>query len=90
MRGALTGRGLANQIHALVDANGIPIRLKLTKGQAHDGCSALGMLELMSEGQMLLADRAYDNDGLRHKLAIKSAWANIKPMPGRVRIPAFS
>ena len=28
--------GLTTKIHALVDANGLPILLKLTAGQAHD------------------------------------------------------
>mgnify|MGYP006208386507 CR=1 FL=1 len=28
--------GLTTKIHALVDANGLPILLKLTEGQAHD------------------------------------------------------
>jgi len=31
---------LTTKIHALVDANGLPIALKLTEGQAHDGKSA--------------------------------------------------
>jgi len=32
--------GLTTKIHALVDACGLPIALKLTEGQAHDGSSA--------------------------------------------------
>ena len=32
--------GLTTKIHALVDADGLPIALKLTEGQAHDGRSA--------------------------------------------------
>ena len=36
--------GLTTKIHALVDANGLPILLKLTAGQAHDGRSAADML----------------------------------------------
>jgi transposase len=32
--------GLTTKIHALVDANGLPIALKLTEGQAHDGRAA--------------------------------------------------
>jgi transposase len=82
--------GLTTKIHALVDANGLPILLKLTEGQAHDGRSAADMLAHMGEGQILLADRAYDSDALRQSLADRGAWANIKPMPNRVRIPAFS
>ena len=82
--------GLTTKIHALVDANGNPIALKLTEGQAHDGKSARDMLDQIGAGQILLADRAYDSDALRKILAERGAWANVKPMPGRVNIPAFS
>ena len=82
--------GLTTKIHALVDANGNPITLKLTAGQAHDGRSATDMLAGISTGQILLADRAYDSDALRKTLAERGAWANVKPMPRRVNIPAFS
>jgi transposase len=82
--------GLTTKIHALVDANGRPIVIKLTEGQAHDGRSAEDMLGGIGDGQILLADRAYDSDGLRKILAERGAWANVKPMPRRVRIPAFS
>jgi transposase len=37
-----------------------------------------------------LADRAYDSDALRQTLADRGAWANVKPMPGRVNVPVFS
>jgi transposase len=82
--------GLTTKIHALVDANGLPILLKLTEGQAHDGRSAADMLDDIGEGQILLADRAYDSDNLRSTLAERRAWANVKPMPNRKNIPAFS
>ena len=82
--------GLTTKIHALVDANGLPIALKLTAGQAHDGKSAQDMLSTVREGDILLADRAYDSNALRTEMAARGAWANIKPMPGRRRKPAFS
>jgi transposase len=82
--------GLTTKIHALVDANGLPITLKLTAGQAHDGRSAADMLTEIGGDQVLLADRAYDSDALRKSLADRGAWANIKPMPNRKNIPAFS
>jgi len=68
--------GLTTKIHAVVDADGLPIALKLTPGQAHDGRSADGLLESLDAGDILLADRG--------------AWANIKPMPNRKNVPAFS
>jgi transposase len=82
--------GLTTKIHALVDANGLPIALKLTEGQAHDGPSAADMLGNIGEGQILLADRAYDSNALRQDLANRGAWANVKPMSRRVNIPPFS
>ena len=51
--------GLTTKIHALVDAAGLPIVLKLTEGQAHDGQSAEDILETLTDGTILLADRAY-------------------------------
>lgn len=75
--------GLTTKIHALVDANGLPVVLKLTAGQAHDGRSAADMLENIGEGQVLLADRAYDSDALRGELAKRGAWANIPSIPAR-------
>jgi transposase len=82
--------GLTTKIHALVDACGLPIALKLTEGQAHDGRSAQDMLGTLDAGQILLADRAYDSDTLRETLAERGAWANIRAMPGRKTKPAFS
>ena len=82
--------GLTTKIHALVDACGLPIALKLTEGQAHDGRSADDMLGSVVAGNILLADRAYDCDALRQTLTARGAWANVKPMPRRRNIPAFS
>jgi len=48
------------------------------------------MLDGLGVGQILIADRAYDSDALRTALAERGAWANVKPMPRRVNIPAFS
>jgi transposase len=81
---------LTTKIHALVDANGLPVALKLTEGQAHDGRSAADMVGGLGPGNILLADRAYDSDALRQSLKERGAWANVKPMPHRVNIPAFS
>ncbi len=82
--------GLTTKIHAVVDANGNPIALKLSEGQAHDGRSAADLLDSVKAGHVLLADRGYDSDALRAAMAERGAWANIKPMPNRVNVPAFS
>jgi transposase len=82
--------GLTTKIHALVDAEGRPIALKLTEGQAHDGRSSDDMLGALGPGQTLLGDRAYDSDERRDRLAKQGAWANVRPMPNRKNVPAFS
>jgi transposase len=82
--------GLTTKIHALVDAEGRPVVLKLTEGQAHDGRSAADMLATLGKGQVLLADRAYDSDALRNTMTAQGAWANIKPLSNRISKPAFS
>ncbi|GLS42694.1 transposase [Methylobacterium brachythecii] len=81
--------GLTTKIHALVDADGLPIAVTLSEGQAQDGRSAAPMLGL-GPGQTLIADRAYDSDALRRALADRGAWANVKPVTRRVSKPAFS
>jgi hypothetical protein len=48
------------------------------------------MLGSLQAGDTLLADRAYDSDPLRDDLAARGAWANVKPMPNRRGVPAFS
>ena len=82
--------GLTTKIHALVDAIGLPIFLKLTEGQAHDGRSAEDMFDTVRAGTVLLADRAYDLNALRERLVKRGAWGNIRAMPNRLDPPAFS
>ncbi len=43
--------GLTTKVHALVDACGLPILLKLTEGQANDGRSAQDMLDTRRASQ---------------------------------------
>jgi transposase len=82
--------GLTTKIHALVDRWGLPILLKLTEGQAHDGRSAQDMLGTIGRGNVLLGDRAYDSDALHETLAARGARANIRLMPQRRHPPRFS
>ena len=82
--------GLTTKIHIRADAQGRPIQIKITEGQAHDGRSALEFADHIKPGATLLADRAYDSDAFRQILAERGVWANIRPMPHRVRHPVFS
>lgn len=79
--------GLSTKIHAVTDANGLPITLKPTAGQAHDGRSADNMFGTIKAGRTLLADAADDSNRLRDHLARVGAKAVIKPIPRRVVPP---
>jgi transposase len=47
----------------------------------------VGRAELKSKPRV---GRAYDSDALHQRLDARGAFANIKPMPNRKNIPAFS
>lgn len=79
--------GLTTKIHAVTDARGLPITLKLTAGQAHDGRAADDMLGTIGAGQTLLADAAYDSNRLRDRLAEIGAKAVIRPIRRRTAPP---
>jgi transposase len=82
--------GLTTKIHALVDAEGRPVRLALTAGQAGDAPAAPELLEVLVPGATLIADRAYDTDAIRRLAAERGAWANIPPRIIRKDSFAFS
>src|SRR6516165_4511944 len=71
--------GLTSKIHAVVDSNGLPVRLALSPGEAHDVRFAGKLLSRLKSGSMLLADRGYDADWIRVLVMKKGAWANIPP-----------
>jgi len=75
--------GLTSKIHALVDTNGLPVRLALTAGEARDNRLAGKLLSRLKSGAMLLADRGYDADWIRTLATEKGAWANIPPRSNR-------
>jgi transposase len=82
--------GLTSKIHALVDTNGLPVRLALTTGEAHDNRLAAKLLSRLRSGSMLLADRGYDADWIRTLVCQHGAWANIPPKRNRKEALCFS
>jgi transposase len=53
---------LTSKIYAVVDTNGLPLRLALSAGEAHDNRLVGGLLSRLKSGSMLLADLGYDAD----------------------------
>src|ERR1700722_230487 len=82
--------GLTSKIHAVVDSNGLPVRLAGSPGEAHDVRLAGKLLSRLQSGSMLLADRGYDADRIRELAMKKGAWANIPPKSNRSDPICFS
>ncbi|ABX61624.1 transposase [Brucella canis] len=82
--------GLTSKIHALVDAEGRPVNLRLTGGQIADCAEADALTNEFGEGDILLADKGYDTNAIRAKAAARKAWANIPPKSNRKGSFVFS
>jgi len=82
--------GLTSKIHALVDGNGVPVRLELSPGVAHDNRLVSKLLSRLKSKSMLLADRGFDADWIRELTMKKGAWANIPPKSNRIDPICFS
>lgn len=82
--------GLTSKIHALVDAEGRPVNLRLTGGQIADCTQADALTDQLGEGDILLADKGYDSNAIRAKAAQRKAWANIPPKTNRKGSFVFS
>ena len=82
--------GLTSKLHALVDADGRPVSLRLTGGQVHDACEAEALIEAIPEGATLLGDKGYDSNAIREAAAARNVWANIPNRSNRKQRFAFS
>jgi transposase len=82
--------GLTSKIHAVVDTNGLPVRLGVTAGEAHDNRLALKLLSRLRSGSILLADRGYDADWIRAFVNEQGSWANVPPRSNRREPICFS
>ena len=74
----------------MTDGRGLPVKLAITPGQTHDAKPASALLADIGEGQLLLADRAYDADWLRAMVFQRGGWANIPPRSNRKNPICFS
>ena len=81
IQGQTLGRsrgGFSTNIHLRVNADGLPIGLVLTPGEAHDTTAYSDLMdERDSDPAILLADRGYDRDAIRHHARERGAKAEI-------------
>jgi transposase len=82
--------GLTTKVHALTDARGLPIKLALTPGQAHDANGADMLLTGLPDGATLLGDKAYDADWIRAAIEAQGAAPNIPDKVNRKHRHCFS
>lgn len=82
--------GLTTKIHALVDADGLPVRLLLSEGQVNDCTQAEALLDALEDGAILLADKGYDTEDVRATVEEAGAFANIPARRNRTKSFAFS
>jgi transposase len=82
--------GLTSKVHAVVDANGLPVRPGLSPGEAHDNRLRPLLLAGLQPKTMVLADRGYDADWIRALVNEQRAWANILPKLNRREPICFS
>lgn len=75
---------MSTKIHAAVNAEGRPVRLRLTAGQRHDMDQAEALIEGFSPGYVV-ADKGYDSDPLREKIRSQGAKPVIPARKGRRR-----
>ena len=78
--------GLTTKIHVLVNDVGLPLKVHLTPGQAHDGPVADVLLRGLQPGQAVLADKAYDANWIRELIWEQGAEAVIPSKSDR-KIP---
>ncbi len=79
--------GLTTKVHMLADTFGRPLRFRITPGQASDIAAAPHLFE-GQRGGAVLADKAYDGNDLRDRIAAMNATAVIPSKRNRkVAIP---
>ena len=78
--------GLGTKIHASNNQNGLPLKLELTPGQAHDAPPCETLLTGLQPGQWVLADKAYDVDWIRNMIWEQGA-IDVIPSKSNRKIP---
>ena len=74
-----------SKLHAVCDANGKPIVLRLSEGQMSDHKGARLVLDALPKASTLIADRGYDSNWFRQALTEKGITPCIPPTRNRKR-----
>src|SRR5471032_2383033 len=76
--------GFSTKINARTNADGLPIGLVITPGQAHDVTAYGAMMEEVDcDPKDLLGDKGYDSDRLREDMKTRGGTAQIPTKANR-------
>jgi len=64
----LSRGGNTSKIHLAVDSYGLPIEFIITGGEVHDSKAANELIELLPQGDFVVADKGYDSEAIREKI----------------------
>jgi transposase len=65
---ALSRGGNTSKIHLAVDNYGLPIEFIITGADVHDSKVANELIELLPQGDFVIADKGYDSEAIRNKV----------------------
>jgi transposase len=70
--------GFSTKIHARTNAQGLPIALLLTPGEASDSTAFNDLMaEHDADPEVMLADKGYDSDAIRHEIRARGGSPEI-------------
>ena len=70
--------GFSTKIHARTNAQGLPIGIVITPGQAHDVAAYPALMEEVDDNpEQMLADKGYDSDAVRDDIQKRGGEALI-------------
>ena len=76
--------GLSTKIHAVVDEQGLPVRLLLSAGQASDMAAVPDLLAGLPTPAAVVADRGYDSNAVLDLIVRSGARASIPSCSRRI------
>ena len=75
---------MSTKIHAVVDQDGLPVRLLISPGQASDMQAVPRLLEGLPTASTVVADRGYDSNAVLDLIARSGAKPNIPSCSRRI------
>lgn len=76
--------GFSTKINARTNAEGLPIGIVITPGQAHDATAYPALMEEVDDDpEQMLADKGYDSDAVRDDIEARGGQAQIPSKANR-------